>query len=44
MASAAWMVGSITTTGGLTALVAKIVRPKKGVKTAANCNPKESGS
>ena len=44
LASAAWMVGNVTTTSGLTALVVKIVRPKKSVKTAGNCNPKESGS
>jgi hypothetical protein len=44
LASAAWMVGSVTTTSGLTALVVKIVRPNKGVKPAGNSNAKESGS
>jgi hypothetical protein len=43
LASAAWMVGGVTTTSGLTALVVKIVRPKKGGKAAGNCNPKENG-
>ena len=44
MASAALIAGSVTTTGGLTALVLKIVRWKKNVKIAGECNPKESGS
>jgi len=38
------MVGSGMTTGGLTALVEKVVRSKKSVKSAGEANPKESGS
>jgi hypothetical protein len=44
MASAAFMVGSVITTGGLTALVVKIVRSNRGVETPAENNPKENAS
>ncbi len=37
------MFGSVVTTGGLAALILKIVRSKKIVKAAGECNPKEKG-
>lgn len=41
MASAGFVVGSVVSTGGLTALVAKVLRKKKGEKSDSTKEEKE---